>query len=122
MGTTTVPTQPSWRHALGIRWKLWRHNATEFWREMRKHPVAVAGGIVVIFYVLAAIFAAQITWHDPELGSLRNRLVPPVFLAGGTWGFPTGHRSARATTSTRIVYRTRVSLSVGHLGRWVSLW
>ncbi len=122
MSTTTVAgTQPSWRHTFGIRWKVWRHNATEFWRELRKHPVAVAGGIVVILYVLAAIFAAQITWHDPELGSLRNRLVPPVFLAGGTWDFPLGTDPQGRDIYTRIVYGARVSLLVGILSVGISV-
>lgn len=122
MSTTTVAgTQPSWRHAAGIRWKVWRHNAREFWRELRKHPVAVAGGIVVILYVLAAIFAAQITWHNPELGSLRNRLLPPVFLAGGTWDFPLGTDPQGRDIYTRIVYGARVSLSVGILSVGISV-
>ena len=121
---TTIPVtdaSTSWRSTLGLRWRLWRRNTQTFWREFRKHPVAVAGGVVVILYVLAALFAAQITWHNPELGSLRNRLVPPVFLEGGTWDFPLGTDPQGRDIYTRIVYGARVSLAVGILAVVISV-
>jgi murein L,D-transpeptidase YcbB/YkuD len=60
---------------LSLRLRLWGRNLAEFWRELRKHPIAVVAGVVILLYFLAAIFAGQITTHDPERGSLRQRLM-----------------------------------------------
>ncbi len=119
--TRSVPTQPAWRYILGIRWKLWRRNVLEFWRELRGHPVALIGGIVILIYVLAAIFAPQITIHDPELGSLRNRLLPPAWAEGGSWTFPLGTDAQGRDIYTRIAYGARVSILVGILSVSISV-
>lgn len=116
-----APTQPAWRYILGIRWKVWRHNLIEFWRELRKHPVALIGGIVMIAYVLAAIFAPQLTTHNPELGSLRARLVPPAWTEGGDWTFPLGTDGQGRDIYTRILFGARISLLVGLLSVGISV-
>ncbi len=121
MATTTAgKSVPSWRYIWGVRWRLWCRNAGEFGRELRKHPVSVAGGVVVVAYVLAALFAEQITWHNPELGSLRSRLLPPVFVEGGSWEFPLGTDAQGRDIYTRIVFGARVSLAVGILSVAIS--
>jgi peptide/nickel transport system permease protein len=104
-----------------MRWRLWRRDTGEFLRELRKQPVAIVGGIVILLYFLAAIFAAQITWHNPELGSLRNRLLPPVWMEGGGWDFPLGTDAQGRDIYTRIVYGARVSLTVGILAVGISV-
>lgn len=122
MATTTASESiPSWRYVWGVRWRLWRRNALEFWHELRKHPISVAGGIVMVAYVLAALFAEQITWHNPELGSLRSRLLPPAFVAGGSWDFPLGTDAQGRDIYTRIVFGARVSLAVGILSVAISM-
>jgi len=122
MATTTASESiPSWRYVWGVRWRLWRQNALEFWRELHKHPISVAGGVVMVAYVLAALFAEQITWHNPELGSLRNRLLPPAFVAGGSWDFPLGTDAQGRDLYTRIVFGARVSLAVGILSVAISM-
>lgn len=121
MATTTMQTEATWRHTWGMRWRLWRRNTGEFWRELKKQPVAIAGGVVIILYFLAAIFAPQITFHNPELGSLRNRLLPPVWLEGGTWNFPLGTDAQGRDIYTRLIYGARVSLSVGILAVGISV-
>jgi ABC-type dipeptide/oligopeptide/nickel transport system permease subunit len=121
MATTTVKTEATWRHTWGMRWRLWRRDTGEFLRELRKQPVAIVGGIVILLYFLAAIFAAQITWHNPELGSLRNRLLPPVWMDGGVWNYPMGTDAQGRDIYTRIVYGARVSLTVGILAVGISV-
>ena len=121
MATTTVKTEATWRHTWGMRWRLWRRDTGEFLRELRKQPVAIIGGIVILLYFLAAIFAAQITWHNPELGSLRNRLLPPVWMEGGAWNYPMGTDAQGRDIYTRIVYGARVSLTVGILAVGISV-
>ena len=114
-------TQTDWRYLWSIRWRLWRHNAREFWYDLRRHPVALLGGVVIVLYVLAAIFAPQITVHDPEVGSLRTRLLPPAWADGGAWRFPLGTDGQGRDLFTRIVFGSRISLLVGVLSVGISV-
>lgn len=104
-----------------IRWQNWRRNLIEFLEELRKHPVAVLGGIVIVIYLLAAIFADQITVHDPTLGNLRERLNPPAWYPDGSWDYPLGTDAQGRDLLTRIIYGARVSLIVGLLSVGISV-
>jgi ABC-type dipeptide/oligopeptide/nickel transport system permease subunit len=83
--------------------------------------VALLGGIAIILYILAAIFAPYITVHSPSLGSLRNRLLPPVWVEGGSWTFPLGTDGQGRDIYTRIVFGARISLLVGILSVGISV-
>ncbi len=102
-----------WVYLWRIRLSLWRRNLGEFLTELRKHPSALLGGVVIILYLLAAIFAEQITVHDPTLGNLRMRLDPPAWQEGGSWEYPLGTDSQGRDLLTRIIYGARISLTVG---------
>lgn len=104
-----------------IRWQIWSRNFIEFLGELRKHPVAMLGGIVIIIYLLAAIFADQITVHDPTLGNLRERLNPPAWYPEGSWDYPLGTDAQGRDLLTRIIYGARVSLLVGLLSVGISV-
>ena len=119
--TAPVKSQATWRYTWGLRWRLWRRNMSELWRELRKHPIAVVAMVIIIIYVLAAVFAPQITSHDPERGSLRDRLHPPAWQEGGSWEYPLGTDAQGRDIYTRIVYGARVSLMVGILSVVVSV-
>ena len=75
----------------------------------------MAGGIVVLLFVLAAIFAPVISRYDPEVGNLRNRLLPPMWHEGGSPEHIMGTDAQGRDLATRIVYGARVSLAVGIL-------
>lgn len=116
MATTVAGKgQAAWRHTWSIRWRVWRRNMAELWRELRKHPIAVIALAVIILYILAAIFAPHITTHNPERGSLRERLRPPAWQEGGSWDYPLGTDAQGRDIFTRIVYGARVSLLVGFI-------
>jgi peptide/nickel transport system permease protein len=104
-----------------IRLKLWRRNLSEFFSELRKHRIAMFGGIVIIVYLLAAVFAEQITIYDPTRGDLRQRLEPPVWYAGGTWAHPLGTDGQGRDLLTRVIYGARISLAVGIISVAVSV-
>ncbi len=106
-----LPPGNFWR----MRAAAWRRGVVQFLKEFAHHPVSMIGGIVVLLFVLSAIFAPQITTHDPEQGKLRNRLKPPVWEDGGTSEFLLGTDSQGRDLLTRIVYGARVSLLVGIL-------
>jgi len=106
-----------WRIRLGLSWR----NLKEFLGELRKHPLALAGGVVIILYIFAAIFAEQITVHDPTRGNLRLRLDPPAWQENGNWEYPLGTDSQGRDLLTRIIYGARVSLAVGILSVGISV-
>lgn len=106
-----------WRIRLGLFWR----NTKEFLLELRKHPLALLGGIVIVVYILAAIFAEQITVHNPGLGNLRLRLDPPAWQAEGSWEYPLGTDAQGRDLLTRIIYGARVSLTVGLLSVGISV-
>ena len=101
------------RYIWRIRLRIWQRNFVEFMGELRKHPAVVAGGIVIILYVLMAIFAGYITVYDPTQGDLRARLEPPVWYDEGTWAHPLGTDGLGRDILTRIIYGARISLVVG---------
>lgn len=104
-----------------IRIRLWRRNLLEFFSELRKHRIAMFGGIVIIVYLLAAVFAEQITVYDPTRGDLRQRLEPPVWYAEGTWAHPLGTDGQGRDLLTRVIYGARISLAVGIISVAVSV-
>jgi len=105
-----------WRIRLG----LWRRNLAEFLAELRNHPLALLGGIIIILYVLAAILAPYITTYDPTRGNLRVRLQPPAWHPEGSWEYPLGTDAQGRDILTRIIYGARVSLAVGILAVGIS--
>src|SRR6476661_4917224 len=70
--------------------------------------------IVLLLMVFSAIFASQIAPYDPLQTSLTARLQPPVF-AGGTDAHLLGTDKLGRDVLSRIIYGTRVSLSVALL-------
>jgi peptide/nickel transport system permease protein len=102
---------PPWQIRLG----LWRRALQELLGELTHHPIALLGGMIVLLFVLAAVFAEQITVHDPELGNLRQRLLPPAWQSGGLAEFPLGTDSQGRDLLTRIIFGARISLLVGLL-------
>jgi len=104
-----------------IRLRLWRRNLIEFFSELRKHHIAMLGGIVIVVYLLAAVFAEQITVYDPTRGDLRQRLEPPVWYAEGTWAHPLGTDGQGRDMLTRVIYGARISLAVGIISVAISV-
>lgn len=106
-----------WRIRLEIGWRNFRN----FVKALSVNPLALMGGIVVVLYLLSALFADQITVHDPVQGNLRLRHMPPAWDAGGEWTYPLGTDSQGRDLFTRIVYGSRISLSVGILSVGISV-
>jgi peptide/nickel transport system permease protein len=104
-----------------IRLELWWRNFKNFLGELSHHPLALLGGILIILYLFAAVFASQITVHDPVRGNLRLRLMAPAWEAEGDWSYPLGTDSQGRDLLTRIIYGARISLSVGLLSVGISV-
>jgi ABC-type dipeptide/oligopeptide/nickel transport system permease subunit len=112
-----IARRSSWQ----VRFGLWWRNLIEFLNELRRHPIALLGGVVVVMFVLAAFLAPQITTHDPEIGNLRQRLIPPAWEEGGQSEFLFGTDAQGRDLLARIIFGARVSLIVGVLTVTISV-
>ncbi len=101
--------------------RLWWQNTKDFWRRFRKHPLAVLGLVILIIYILMAIFAPFIAPHDPNKQSISNRLLPPMAFEGGTSEYPLGTDYLGRDILSRIIYGSRVSLLVGVISIAISV-
>jgi len=110
----------AWDYDMRIRLKLWQRALADLGYELRQRPIVLMGGIVVLLYILAAIFAEQITIHNPTRGNLFLRFDPPAW-EGGSWEYPLGADDQGRDLLTRIIFGTRVSLAVGILSVGISI-
>lgn len=108
-------------HQWRIRQKLVVRSWREFMSELLKHPFALAGGLIILVYLLSAIFAEQISPHDPTRGNLRLRFSTPAWEEGGSWEYPLGTDAQGRDLLTRIIYGARISLLVGGLSVSISV-
>jgi ABC-type dipeptide/oligopeptide/nickel transport system permease subunit len=108
-------------YAWGVRLRVLCRNLSEFWVELRQHPLVLLAGLIIVVYVLAAIFAPYLTSHDPSLGNLRERFRPPFWREGGDMTYPLGTDDQGRDLLTRIIYGARVSLVVGLLSVGISV-
>src|SRR5918993_1969635 len=77
-------------------------------RRLRRDPVAVTAGIVILLIVLIAIFAPYVAPADPYRASSLRRLRPI-----GTPGFPLGTDELGRDMLSRLIYGSRLSLFMG---------
>ncbi len=95
--------------ALPVRQSL-APTASQRWRVARafaRHRLAVAGLVVIVLLGLAAIFAPAVATHDPYRVDLLAAGQPP---SGEHW---LGTDEVGRDVFSRLVYGSRVSLSVG---------
>jgi len=86
------PVSPTWRN---------------FREALRRHPTAIAGGVVLLLMILAAVLAPWLWTVDPEAVAPVKRLKPPA----EEWWFGTDMMGR--DVYSRVVYGTRVSLTIG---------
>ena len=77
--------------------------------EVRRYPIFPIL-LLLIVLVIPAAFADFIAPHDPKLGSLSKKLLPPVWMEGGTTEHLLGTDRVGRDILTRIMYGARVSV------------
>ena len=87
-----------------------RIKVSQLWKVWRRYPV-IPIAIMAIFVILA-IFAEFIAPYDPKEMSLPDRLTPPFFMSGGSPDHLLGTDKIGRDILSRIIFGTRVSLSV----------
>jgi peptide/nickel transport system permease protein len=75
---------------------------------------------VLALLIVAAAAAPLLTPHSPTEGELQDRLLPPAWQAGGSMDHLLGTDRQGRDILTRIIYGTRVSLSVALLAIFVA--
>jgi len=83
-------------------------------------PAALFGFLVILFFVLCALFPQWIAPHDPYAQSLIRRLKPPSFMDRGVAGYYLGTDQLGRDTLSRIIYGSRVTLIVSLFAVMVS--
>jgi ABC-type dipeptide/oligopeptide/nickel transport system permease subunit len=112
---------PRLTYRWGVRLRVLRRNIASFLVELAHHPSALLGGIVVLAYVLATIFAPYLTAYDPIDSKLRERFLPPAWMEDGDMAHPLGTDEQGRDLLTRIIYGARVSLAVGFVAVGISV-
>lgn len=79
------------------------------WRTLRKNPLFIISGILIIFIIFVALFPSVFTKENPNYCTLERSLDP------STAGHPFGFDLQGCDVYARVVYGTRTSLSVGVL-------
>jgi ABC-type dipeptide/oligopeptide/nickel transport system permease subunit len=75
--------------------------------------LGVIGGMIILGMLICAVAAPWIAPFDPYGQDIMKRLQPPVFLEGGSSEHLLGTDSVGRDTLSRIIYGTRISLTVG---------
>ncbi len=79
------------------------------WRTLRRNPLFIISGLLILFIIVVAIAPGLFTKQDPNACDLGNSLSP------ASAGHPFGYDLQGCDVYTRVVYGTRTSLSVGVL-------
>jgi len=107
-------TQKTFRHYdKFIKYKIWWKNFKYFLRELIRYRVAFIGGIIVLLFILIAIFAPLIAPHDPLKANILKRLDPPFWMKGGDFTYFLGNDEVGRDILSRIIFGARASLLVG---------
>ncbi len=80
---------------------------------IRNHRGLLTGFGIVCFVSLLAILAPLIAPYDPSEQVLARRLLPPVWVEGGTWDHLFGTDTLGRDYLSRLLYGGRISLLIG---------
>jgi peptide/nickel transport system permease protein len=89
--------------------------AAEFLRRLARNRLAVAGGVVILFFYVVAAFPSAFAPHDPARIDILRVLEPPSKV------HPLGTDDLGRDVLSRMVYGARVSLEVGFVAIGIAL-
>lgn len=88
---------------------------------LKGNPVAMLSGIIVLFYIIIAAIGPMITPHSGTVGDLTDRILPPVWMEGGSWSNILGTDEQGIDLFSRIIEGARISLAVGLIATTISV-
>lgn len=96
-----------------------RRSAADVWKLLRSFPLLPS--LILLLLLIAAIFAPWLAPHDPELPVRGARVFQnPVWMEGGSWAVPLGTDFQGRDMFSRLIFGSRVSLTVGVAGTVVA--
>ncbi|GGQ57924.1 MULTISPECIES: ABC transporter permease [Streptomyces] len=82
---------------------------SDAWRDLRRNPVFILSGLVILFLVFISLWPGSITWLSPLKCDLAKA------QEGSQPGHPFGFDGQGCDVYTRVVYGARTSVTVGVL-------
>ena len=82
-------------------------------RRFARSGGAVVGGLILLGVVAVALLAPVVSPHDPLLQNLSARLQPPAWAPSGSLDHLLGTDTLGRDLLSRIIYGSRISLSIG---------
>ena len=80
---------------------------SDAWRDLRRNPVFIVSGVIILFLVFISLWPSAITWMSPLKCDLAKA------QEGSQPGHPFGFDGQGCDVYTRTVYGTRTSVTVG---------
>jgi len=95
-------------------------------RRLARNRASVAGAVVILLYILVALFAPLLAPKNPTEQTTRNSLRPPIWATNNPARQPNpenilGTDSNGRDILSRLIYATRVSLIVGVVPQFIIL-
>lgn len=87
-----------------------------FFRLLISSPDGAIGFTILLLLVITAVFAPQIAPYAFDESDLLSGKLPPAWQEGGTWDYPLGTDQLGQDMLSRIIYGSRISLTVGFFG------
>ena len=82
-------------------------------RDFASNRLSVAAALICVAFCLVALFAPLLAPQNPYETDLIRRLQPPAWMEGGEWGFLLGCDALGRDVLSRMIYGTRISISIG---------
>lgn len=81
-------------------------------RRLRRDPIAIIGAIIVVLFLLVAVFAPWLAPKDPLAQSLLSE-IRPNYIPGSQEGYPLGVDNLGRDMLSRLIWGSRQSLMIG---------
>jgi len=108
-----ITKKNSYKNIKYSRGKIYWKRVKQFIKELIRCRTAFLGAIIVLSFILIAIFAPFIAPNDPLKANIINRLRPPFWMERGNITFLLGADEIGRDILSRIIYGARVSILVG---------
>jgi ABC-type dipeptide/oligopeptide/nickel transport system permease subunit len=96
--------------------RTWRSRLAYFFQLLWRDKSGMLGLALFILLIFTSISAQWISPHDPLALNLSFSKKPPAWMSGGSWQYPLGTDNLGRDLLSRIIYGSRVSLTVGFFG------
>lgn len=80
---------------------------------LKNDKFALVSAIVLVLFILMAVFAPLLAPYGASEIDLIHRLVPPVWSGEGNWDHPLGTDRLGRDMLSRLMYGARLSLTIG---------